>query len=69
MDWFLSILQITEEEFYALLEKHQVHPWEFDPKAVETGPRMPDMDLWDNTVVDKPVGPAKDADGNTVRYV
>lgn len=69
MDWFLDILQITEQEFYALLEKHQVHPWQFDPKSVETGPRMPDMDLWDTTKIDKPVGPAKDADGNTVRYV
>jgi N-acetyl sugar amidotransferase len=59
MDWFLKILQISEQEFYDILEKHQVHPWKFDPSKVETGKPVPDMPLWDQTEVDKPVGPAK----------
>jgi N-acetyl sugar amidotransferase len=69
IDWFLSILQISEAEFYTLLDKHQVHPWKFDPTAVQTGPRLPDMHLWDQTALAKPVGPAKDEDGKTVGYV
>ncbi|MFN0183122.1 MAG: N-acetyl sugar amidotransferase [Aquabacterium sp.] len=69
MDWFLDILQITETEFYAILEKHQVHPWKFDPTAVETGPRLPDMDLWDRTGLDKPVGPPRGEDGKPLEYV
>jgi hypothetical protein len=69
IDWFLDILQITEDEFYELLEKHQVHPWKFDRSAVETGKPMPDMDRWDRTRLDKSVGPAKDASGKVVKYV
>lgn len=69
MDWFLDILQITEEEFYSLLEKHQVHPWKFDASEVETGKPVPDMVLWDMTKVVKPVGPPKDKEGRTKKYV
>lgn len=69
MDWFLDMLQMTEQEFYQILEKHQVHPWKFDPATLETGKRMPDMDQWDNTKVDKPLGPAKDENGRTTGYV
>lgn len=69
IDWFLNILQITEDEFYDLLEKHQVHPWKFDRTGVQTGIAPPDMDKWDNTAIDKPVGPPKDETGKTVKYV
>ncbi len=69
MEWFLKNIQIDENEFYDILEKHQVHPWKFDPKTVETGKPMPDMPLWDNTVLDEPVGPPKDATGKTKKYV
>jgi N-acetyl sugar amidotransferase len=69
IDWFLDILQISEAEFYDILEKHQVHPWTFDPARVETGKPTPDMPLWNNTRVDKPIGPPKDGDGRTVKYV
>jgi N-acetyl sugar amidotransferase len=68
IDWFLKILQITEQEFYDILEKHQVHPWKFDPAAIETGKPMPDMAKWDNTPVDKPVGPPK-GEGGTKKYI
>ena len=69
IDWFLDILQITEDEFYEILEKHQVFPWKFDPSAIETGKPLPDMPRWDDTKVDKPVGPPKDADGRISKYV
>ena len=65
----MNILKITEDEFYDLLEKHQVHPWKFDRASVETGAVPLDMDKWDNTVIDKPVGPPKDESGKTVKYV
>lgn len=68
MDWFLNILQISEQEFYEILEKHQVHPWKFDPSKVETGKTLPDMAQWDNTPVDKPVGPPKE-EGGTKKYI
>ena len=69
IDWFLNILQISESEFYEILDKHQVHPWQFDPTTVETGPVMHDMAQWDNTIVDKPFGPPKDNTGRTAKYV
>jgi len=69
IDWFLDILQISESEFYAILEKHQVHPWKFDPATVQTGPVMHDFAQWDSTVVDKPIGPPKDETGRTAGYV
>ncbi|RJG23854.1 N-acetyl sugar amidotransferase [Massilia cavernae] len=69
IDWFLNILQISEAEFYEILQKHQVHPWNFDPATIETGKPMPDMPQWDNTLVDKSIGAAKDEGGRTAKYV
>ena len=69
IDWFLDILQITEEEFYDILEKHQVFPWTFDASEIETGKPVPDMQQWDKTKVTKSVGPSKDVDGRTRKYV
>lgn len=60
MDWFLEQIQMTEDEFYAYLEPHQVHPWKFDRKNMETGPVLPDFDRWDRTDLSHiPVGPPK----------
>jgi len=63
LDWFLGILQITEDEFYRILCKHKVYPWEFCRADVETGKPLADMDRWDRTAVDKPVGPPKTREG------
>jgi hypothetical protein len=57
MDWFLKILDLTEDEFYDILEAHQVHPWKFDRSAVQPGQPVPDMGQWDKTQVDEPIGP------------
>lgn len=60
MDWFLQHLQISEDEFYDILAPHQVHPWKFDRKNLETGPVMPDFEKWDRTDLSElKVGPAK----------
>ena len=69
LDWFLNILQISEAEFYKILEKHQVHPWKFDPGQVQTGAPLPDMPLWNTTAIDKPLGSPKDEEGRTTMYV
>jgi len=69
IDWFLDILQISESEFYELLEKHQVFPWKFDAAKIDTGKAMPDMAQWDNTAVDKPCGSPKDGEGRVEKYV
>lgn len=69
MDWFLEILQLTEAELYEILEKHQVHPWKFDPAAIGDGKPLPDMALWDNTKLDRPIGPTRGDDGKTTKYV
>ena len=69
MDWFLKILDLTEDEFYDILLKHQVHPWQFDRSKVQTADPLPDMALWDNTVVDKPLGPETDQTGTSKKYI
>ncbi|HAR62793.1 MAG TPA: N-acetyl sugar amidotransferase [Candidatus Margulisbacteria bacterium] len=56
LDHFLEILQITEEDFYNILTKHQVFPWEFDPSKVGSANPLHDMDQWDCTNINKPVG-------------
>jgi N-acetyl sugar amidotransferase len=69
LDRFLEILQITEDEFYDILSKHNVFPWEFDRTIVETGDPLRDMGTWDATKVDRPVGPLKDKEGKSNRYL
>ena len=69
IDWFLSILMISEDEFYEILEKHQVHPWKFEPTNIETGAFPPDFDEWDRTEIKNPLGPNKDSNGKTLKYI
>jgi hypothetical protein len=69
MGWFLEILQLTEAEFYEILEKHQVYPWKFDSATIEDGKRLSDMVQWDNTKLDWPIGPERGEDGKTTKYL
>jgi hypothetical protein len=69
LDRFLDFLQITEDEFYEILTKHCVHPWKFEQKGIEQGAPLDDMEQWDATLVDEPVGPAKDKFGKTGTYL
>jgi N-acetyl sugar amidotransferase len=56
LDLFLEFLQLTEEEFVEIVRKHEVSPHRHDPSAVRPGEPLPDMEKWDRTLVDKPVG-------------
>jgi len=69
LDRFLKVLQITEHEFYDILSKHEVFPWQFDQTKVETGEPMPDMEQWDATIETQPIGPVRDQKGNTQTYL
>jgi N-acetyl sugar amidotransferase len=69
LPWFLNILQISESEFYELLEKHQVHPWRFNLKDVQDGKPLSDMSLWDSTDLGKTFGPEKNKTDRTKGYI
>ena len=69
MEWFLKILNLSEHEFFEILEKHQVHPWKPDRMKLAPGEALPDMPAWDDTPNDKPVGPPKEPDGRTTPYL
>ena len=53
---FLEKLGLTEEEFYTILSKHSVHPWKFNPSNLAEGNPPHDINEWDRTLIDKPVG-------------
>lgn len=69
LDYFLEMLQLTEDEFYDILSKHKVFPWEFDREKIEAGGVLTDMSEWDQTRVDKPVGPPRQRSGKTDTYL
>jgi len=69
LDIFLEFLQITEEEFLELAMKHQVSPHVHRMEFVQNGEPLPDMNQWDRTVVDKPVGPPRDETGKVKTYI
>jgi hypothetical protein len=69
LDYFLEVLQITEDEFYDILSKHRVYPWEFDRGQIARGQPLPDMNRWDETRVEKPVGPPKQSNGRINTYL
>jgi hypothetical protein len=49
--------------------KHQVSPNEFRIEFVQNGKPLPDMNKWDRTIVDSPVGPPRDAQGKVKTYI
>jgi N-acetyl sugar amidotransferase len=69
LDFFLEFLQISEEDFLKLAMKHQVSPHEHRIEFVQNGAPLPDMNQWDRTVIDKPVGPARDENGKVKTYI
>lgn len=58
LDLFLDYLQISEEEFMEIAQRHVVSPRQFNPNEVELGKAMPDMDKWDRTEVPWPNKPS-----------
>lgn len=69
LDHFLKFLQISEDEFMDILAQHRVAPWTFNPSDVKSDEPLEDMPKWDQTQVDKPVGPPKNSDGKTETYL
>jgi hypothetical protein len=69
LDYFLEVLQISEDELYDILSKHKVYPWEFNRSTVEDGIPLPDMEQWDKTRVDTPFGSSKKTDGKINTYL
>lgn len=47
MDWFLNMLEITEDELMDIALEHTAAPHIFDPSEVRHGPKLWDQDLWD----------------------
>ncbi len=46
LDQFLEMLEISEDEFIAMLQKNQVKNWGFDKNKVNKGKELPDMKEW-----------------------
>jgi N-acetyl sugar amidotransferase len=49
LEYFLKIMNITEEEFMDIALKHQISPWEYDKSKVTGGEKLHDQDNWDDT--------------------
>jgi len=49
LEYFLKIMNITEEEFMDIALKHQISPWEYDKSKVTSGEKLHDQDNWDDT--------------------
>lgn len=50
LDRFLEILEISEDEFYEIMKRHEVAPWSFKASDVEHGDVLHDMDSWNRKV-------------------
>lgn len=59
LEVILEMLELTEQEFYNILESHVVHPWKCDSATLPKGQPLPDMAQWDRTTITKPVGPPR----------
>ena len=51
LEYFLKILNISEEEFMKIALQHQISPWEYDDTKVKTGKKLHDQDEWDDTPI------------------
>ena len=57
LDLFLEYIQLTEDEFVDIVRKHEVSPHEFQLIQIQRGKPLPDMPLWDRTILpDRPGG-------------
>ena len=46
LDYFLKLLDITENEFIDILMENEIQHWGFDKDTVQNGEPLPDMDQW-----------------------
>ena len=51
LEYFLKIMNISEEEFMDIALQHQISPWEYDESKVKIGKKLHDQDEWDDTPI------------------
>ena len=51
LDYFLKILNISENEFMEIVKKHQISPWNFDEKNTQKGKKLHDQNSWDDNKI------------------
>ena len=51
LEYFLKIMDMTEEEFMNIALKHEISPWNYDEKKVTDGQKLHDQDNWDTTPI------------------
>ena len=51
LDYFLKILDISENEFMDIVKKHQISPWSFEGKNFQKGKKLHDQDSWNDTPI------------------
>lgn len=60
MNWFLDILNLSEDQFYSILKPLEVYPWKFDKTRISDAPEVYDFSQWDRTdLSDVPLGDVK----------
>ena len=53
LEYFLKIMDMTEEEFMNIALKHEISPWNYSEKKVIHGKKLHDQDNWDTTPIRK----------------
>ena len=51
LEYFLKIMDITEEQFMEIALKHQISPWKYNDTIVTEGKKLHDQDQWDDTPI------------------
>ena len=51
LDYFLKIMNISEEEFMKISLQHQISPWDYDSSIVTEGEKLHDQDSWEDTPI------------------
>ena len=46
LDVYLRWMNMSEEEFYEIIRRHEVSPWRHDPTKTKRGKKLWDQDLW-----------------------
>lgn len=50
LDYFLKVLDLTEDEFIDILQKNEVSHWGFDKNKIQRGKPLHDADQWDEII-------------------
>lgn len=65
MEYTLKVMGLTKDEYYEILSKHAIHPWKLERAKIEKGEKLYDMDSWDLSGLDNPVGSQINGEQNT----